>query len=216
MTLFRRCWRPLVRLFVLAAAVAITWWWTTRSPMPADFRFRVVDPGRLYRSGQMDRTGFAQVAGKHGIRTIVNLRGELPDPELDSGLAESALCRQLGIQYVPLKVGWVLDFVPGGHGAPASVAASQVTPLLAEFFKIMDNPANLPVLVHCAGGVHRTSVLVALYRMEYQHWPPADALSELDDFGYDLSERPDERAVYEFINRYRPRASAAQTSSTLR
>ncbi len=38
--------------------------------------FREVDPGRFYRSGQLDGDQLREVVATFGIRTIVNLRGE--------------------------------------------------------------------------------------------------------------------------------------------
>ena len=40
-----------------------------------------------------------------------------------------------------------------------------------EFFKLLDDPANLPLAVHCMGGRHRTGTFSALYRLEYDGWP---------------------------------------------
>ena len=48
----------------------------------------------------------------------------------------------------------------------------------------MDDPANHPVLLHCRAGLHRTGVLAAVYRMEYQGWTPAQAIDELKAYGF--------------------------------
>ncbi|MHC4222577.1 MAG: protein-tyrosine phosphatase family protein, partial [Planctomycetota bacterium] len=34
--------------------------------------------------------------------------------------------------------------------------------------------------IHSEGGVHRTSLVVALYRMQYQGWSAGDALDEMN------------------------------------
>src|SRR5690606_34709242 len=60
-----------------------------------------------------------------------------------------------------------------------------VTPaLFEEFFRLFDDPANLPVLVHCVGGRHRTGTLVALFQMEYNRLSPSEALREM--YSYDF------------------------------
>ena len=48
----------------------------------------------------------------------------------------------------------------------------------------MDDPANYPVLIHCKAGLHRTGVMVAVYRMEYQAWTSHEAISEMKAHGF--------------------------------
>ena len=43
------------------------------------------------------------------------------------------------------------------------------------FFKIMDNPANYPVLIHCYHGVGRAEIYAAIYRIEYENWDNDEA-----------------------------------------
>src|SRR5688572_32534802 len=69
-------------------------------------RFRAVDPGKLYRSGQMTAAGFRETVERYDIKTVVNLQHEQPDPLLPEHwlgkgqIHESELCKQLGVQYV--------------------------------------------------------------------------------------------------------------------
>ncbi len=48
----------------------------------------------------------------------------------------------------------------------------------------MDDEASYPVLIHCRAGLHRTGVLSAVYRMEYQGWSPLEAFEELRAHGF--------------------------------
>ena len=71
-------------------------------------RFREVDPGKLYRSGQMTAAGFRETIERYNIKTVVNLQHEQPDPLLPENwlgkgkVHESELCQQLGVKYVLL------------------------------------------------------------------------------------------------------------------
>ena len=88
---------------------------------------------------------------------------------------EEGFCADLGINYyrMPLKL-WSYD-----HGViPADKNVE-------EFLKIMADPKNHPVLVHCFRGVHRTGTYCAIYRMEFQGWSNEEAMEELKALGYD-------------------------------
>src|SRR5215208_2412603 len=68
-------------------------------------RFREVEPGRLYRSGQMTADGFREAIERFHIKTVVNLQHEEPDPLLPDHwlgkgkLRESELCARLNVNY---------------------------------------------------------------------------------------------------------------------
>src|SRR5262245_7158241 len=68
-------------------------------------RLRAVVPGRLYRSGQMTADGFEQAISDLGIRTVLNVQNEIPDPMLRRSFldsrttSEQELCRRLGVRY---------------------------------------------------------------------------------------------------------------------
>ena len=69
-------------------------------------RLREIEPGRVYRSGQMTADGFRDAVRDLKIRTVVNLQDDFPDPDIDlhSGrwrtIKESELCQRLGVHYV--------------------------------------------------------------------------------------------------------------------
>src|SRR5207244_2816553 len=45
-------------------------------------RFREIAPGALYRGGQMSADGFVAVFARYGIRTVINVQDDYPDPDL--------------------------------------------------------------------------------------------------------------------------------------
>ncbi len=143
-------------------------------------RFREVTPERFYRSGQMTAAGLREIVARKGIKTVINLQHEEPDPLLldrwmGSGIVrESELCRDLGVKYLLLKP----DIIPKDH------PKDQVPPVVDEFLSILDDESNYPVLIHCKAGLHRTGRLTAIYRMEYMGWSRGEALRELRANGY--------------------------------
>lgn len=128
----------------------------------------------LYRSPQLPAQQLAGEVQRRGIKTVVNLGSH-------AGI-DDAVCREQGIRYIELPVGdvWCLC------GQKASGERAAAGPYdLAPLWKLLEGPASRPVLIHCQGGVHRTGVVAAIYRIRYQSWQPDDAIKEMDLFGFD-------------------------------
>jgi protein tyrosine/serine phosphatase len=160
----------------------------------ANFRnFRVVEPGVLYRSGQLSIPGLKRILNDYGVRTIVTLRDAYTAGKPPPDLAEEQFCQEQELNYVRITpLAWWSDDGP----APASEGVQR-------FLKVMDDPANYPVYLHCFAGTHRSGAYVAVYRMEYQHWSNAEALAELKANGYvKLDEETD---ILGFLESYVPR-----------
>ena len=163
-------------------------------------RLREVTPGIFYRSGQMTTAGFRDAVEQYHIRTIINAQDEFPDPDLAtsyfgrSTVKESDLCRQLGVRYVFLAPNLIPRRQVPAHRPEA----------IDRFLAILDDPANYPILVHCKAGLHRTGVLTAVYRMEYQGWTQQQAIQELraNGFGEFVSDSANDYIV-QYILTYR-------------
>ena len=143
-------------------------------------RLRIVVPGRLYRSGQMTEAGFRQAVHDLGLRTVINVQDDYPDPDIARGFwdrrttPESELCRRLGVKYVFIPP----DLVRRG------LVPEERPEAIDQFLSILDNPASYPVLIHCRAGLHRTGCMVAVYRMEYEGWSPRAAINEMKENGF--------------------------------
>ena len=110
--------------------------------------FREVDPGRFYRSGQLDGEQLREVVDTFGIRTVVNLRG------VSEGKAwyeeEVRTARELGLAHHDVRL------------------SSRTLPWPRELQKLLDiyREAPYPILVHCDAGADRSGEADALYRIE--------------------------------------------------
>ncbi|HEY3320439.1 MAG TPA: dual specificity protein phosphatase family protein [Planctomycetota bacterium] len=112
----------------------------------------------LYRGAQPDAAGFAKLK-EMGIKTIVNLRSFHSDRDKLEGS---------GLQYVHLNCkAW--------HAEEEDVVA---------FLKVVQDPKNQPVFVHCQHGADRTGMMVAAYRIVVQGWSNDDAAKETHNFGF--------------------------------
>ena len=56
---------------------------------------------------------------------------------------------------------------------------------VAQFLKLVNDPANQPVYVHCQGGRHRTGVMTAVYRMSQDGWTADQAYTEMKQFRFE-------------------------------
>jgi tyrosine-protein phosphatase SIW14 len=165
-------------------------------------RFREDTPGRYYRSGQMTATGMRDAIERHGIKTVINLQHENPDPHMPErwlgkpSVRESELCKELGVRYVLLTP----DILPKPNDL------TKPPPVVDEYLSILDDETAYPILLHCKAGLHRTGRLTAIYRMEYQGWGVGEALRELraNGYGFVASSESDE-FVIQFVQNYTPR-----------
>ncbi len=155
-------------LLILAAIVALAallvgWiFWQRHHRL----NFHVVEPGVLYRSAQPDAATLRGIVNKYHIRTIVNLQLTEINQTDPSAQSEAAFAKDNHIRIV---------YMPA-QGVPTVTEVK-------EFLALMRDPANRPVLVHCAAGKERTGVMVGVYRMLEQGWSAEQARSEMEACG---------------------------------
>ena len=116
-----------------------------------------VDDG-LYRCAQPTAAGMRE-AEKMGVRTVVNLRSLHSDRDEIAGT-------KLAYEHIPMHA-W--------HAEEEDVV---------RFLKIVEDPANRPVLVHCQHGADRTGMVVAAYRVIVDGWSKDEAIREMTGGGF--------------------------------
>jgi len=129
---------------------------------------RIDNFGRIdahyYRGSQPEGRDYTDLAAI-GVKTIINLTSDDAQPN------EKALTEQAGMSYVQIPMTM--------HRAPTEAQ-------LAEFFRVVDDPARQPVFVHCVGGKHRTGVMTAAYRIAEDHWTADQAFKEMKDYHFGM------------------------------
>ncbi len=115
--------------------------------------FRVVVPGRVYRSAELTGGLLDSVLTAYHIRTVINLRGESPNDGWYR--SEQASCAHLGVSHVDVALSAVRMPPP-----------DQLQKLLAAF-----DTAAYPILFHCRGGADRSGLAGTLYLNLYQGVP---------------------------------------------
>jgi tyrosine-protein phosphatase SIW14 len=160
---------------------------------------RVVEPGVLYRSGQLTPAGLDRVCHDHEIKTVVTLRASRRSPtDSPQDAWEETFCAAKGLNHVRI--------VPRVWGADETgeIPAEQA---VQEFLAVMEKTDNHPVLVHCFAGIHRTGTMCAIYRMEYQGWSAERAMEEMRLYGFAPADMHQHIAAY--LREYQPRRKLA-------
>lgn len=119
----------------------------------------VVAPGRVYRCNHPTPGRLARACRRHGLRTIINLRGL-------AGNGSDALTREMAAR---LGVDFV-DVTLFSRGPPPRAEVLK----LAETFRTMREPA----LLHCKSGADRAGLAAGLFLL-LEGASPAEALGQL-------------------------------------
>lgn len=147
-------------------------------------RFGVVEPGQVYRSGKLTPAALTKVVREHNIRTVVDLGAWVEDtPEnRRANQREQDTTEALGAER------HVFQLIGDASGDP-----NQYT----EALRIILDPVNQPVLVHCGAGTERTGCLVAMYRMHHDGLSLEEAYAEAERAGHSGDRNPHLREVLE-------------------
>lgn len=162
------------------------------------YNFTEVAPGRVYSSAVIPPDEIGDWVRRHGIRTVIDLR----KPGTEDLANNPEAMKELDAERV------AVGDLPGVRYV--SVPSLQVPDQAAldGFFKVMDDPVNYPVLIHCHHGVGRAVLYSALYRIEYENMSPADARSKTRLFPQ-FSSFADGKEKGDFLMHYVPRNQTA-------
>ncbi|SHE48077.1 dual specificity protein phosphatase family protein [Chryseobacterium takakiae] len=118
-----------------------------------------ISENKVYNSGVIPADQLPGVINDHHIKTIIDLRDGAEQTELNPETKQqvnteaSAAGKISGVHYFNLPT----DQIPEDS-------------TVKKFLKIMDDPKNYPVLIHCHHGVGRSRLFSSIYRIEYEHF----------------------------------------------
>ena len=180
--------RAAVLVLVLSAAAP----YQARAEGKADLsRISIENFGQIsdvyYRGAQPKGDDYRDLASI-GVKTVIDLSNDQKE--------EGQLAQAAGLKFfrIPLTT----------TSAPPSAAVVQ-------FLKLVNDPANQPVYVHCQGGRHRTGIMTAVYRMTHDHWTPDRAFAEMVQYQFTkgfVSHNTLKEFVYDFATRMTNPAAA--------
>lgn len=123
-----------------------------------------ISENKVYNSGVVPPEKLATVVNDYNIKTIIDLRDGLvqtalnPETKRQVNAEEFAAEQIAGVHYFNLPT----DQIPEDS-------------TVRKFLKIMDNPGNYPVLIHCHHGVGRSRLFSSIYRIEYENFTNENA-----------------------------------------
>jgi tyrosine-protein phosphatase SIW14 len=145
----------------------------------------------LSRGAQPSDDGFRELA-KQGVKTILDLRGGA-----GRSSHEAEIVRSLGMKYINVP----LD----GYQAPT---ADEVSKVMA----VLNDTSAGKVFVHCRRGADRTGTVLAMYRIEHDHWTNQQALEEAKSMKMASSEK----LMQKFVMGFSPVVAASPEAALAR
>lgn len=141
-------WQSVVTVTTLIVVLILLW----RSRLRDHFvvrNFGVVEPGRIYRSGRLTPWTLRRLRRRLKLRTVIDLGAYWHDSPRERSLEQAAA--RLGLTRHRCR-----GLKGDGTGNPNAYLHA---------LRTIADPANHPVLIHCAAGAERTGAVVILYRV---------------------------------------------------
>lgn len=157
---------------------------------PALATIRIDNFGQInenyYRGAQPEGQDYEDLAAL-GIRTVIDLTR-------DGRADEAAMVKRAGMRFVRI---------------PLTTTARPSEQAVADFLKIVTDPASQPVYVHCQGGRHRTGTMTAVYRMTVDGWTADQAYAEMQRYKFEGF--PGHPELKSFVYAYPAEVASART-----
>jgi len=169
------------------AALPLTGWAGAVKDVTSSIaNIRIGNFGRInsqyYRGAQPDDADYRDLAVM-GIHTVIDLTA-------DGRVNEQRLVEKAGMKF---------------YRIPMTTSDRPSETAVAQFLKLVNDPANQPVYVHCQGGRHRTGVMTAVYRMTQDGWTADRAYQEMKQYKFEGF--PGHPVLKKFVYDYYARAS---------
>lgn len=166
---FDRLTRRYTAALLLTLSLAAPTWATTTTvearPAVDAASIRISNFGRVnanyYRGAQPRHDDYANLAAL-GVKMVIDLTK-------DGDSSEPAQVQAAGMRF---------------YRIPMTTRETPSSEKVSQFLRLVTDPANQPVYVHCQGGRHRTGVMTAAYRMTEERWSADQAFAEMKQYKF--------------------------------
>ena len=117
-----------------------------------------------FRGSQPKSNNMAELK-RYGVKTVIDLRN---DQKADA----PGWAGENGLRYFHI---------------PLSTKKPATSEQVDYFLKLVNDPDNWPVYVHCKGGRHRTGEMTAIFRITKQNWTADEAYREMQSYDFEDS-----------------------------
>ena len=167
----RGVWITGILLAALIACGAL--WWQRHKGDYFPKNFGVVEPGRIFRSGQLSPALVKKTLASHQVKKVIDLEGAIATSPAKR--AEVEACSELGVER--------LNFPLRGDGTGD---LNRYADAIAAI--VFSTKQGEPVLVHCAAGAQRTGGVIATYELLVQGKSPREVRREMLHYGWKSSD----------------------------
>jgi len=148
---------------------------------------------RFFRGSRPDNNDYPALAAL-GVKTIIDLT--------DNSMSyEKPAVEAAGLRYVNIPM------VDKSYPSMDQVNA---------FLKVVNDPATGKFYLHCAGGRHRTGVMGAVYRFNYDHWNLDQAFAEMNqyEFGSGMGHGKQKSFVQDYWQQFQAKQANVATATS--
>lgn len=145
-------------ILILGIAVFSYWYYNV------NHAYRVISEGKVYKSGLIPPDELEKFLLPNHIKTVIDLLDPGVQDALNPAVQADIDAEQKAIDEINKKYGTHIKHI----NIPSGQIPTKKT--LKEFFKIIDDPKNYPIHIHCYHGTGRAVIYSAIYRIEKEGW----------------------------------------------
>ena len=174
-----------------------------------NYRFEEISKNKVYKSRLIAPDKLGGYLKEYKIKTVIDLIDPGKHDALNTGALSNIDAEEAAVEK--------FDKDNNADVIHVNIPSGQVPTkeTLTKFFKVLDNNASYPVLIHCYDGTGRAPMYSAIYRVEYEKWKNADAREKtrfiVEGFGY-RSSFADGKSKGDFLMHYKPRSAGAEAT----
>ena len=167
-----------------------------------NFRFEEISHNKVYKSALIKPERIESFLISNNIKTVINLLDSGIQDTLNPAKQDEIDAEDKAINNINEKYNKSIKHV----NIPSSQIPTKNT--LTQFYNVLDDQSNYPVLIHCYHGTGRAEMYSALYRIEYENWKNDDARAKtrilVKGLGY-TSSFAKGKEKGDFLINYKPR-----------